>query len=140
MAYLVDTNVISEIRKRSADPQVLAWQAKQDIVECWVSVLSFAEILNGTERIRRTDVNFARILDTWYQNILLDLYQGRILPVTLEICHIRAKFTSERTLPFADALIAATAKRHGLTLVTRNTKDFQDLGIKLINPWEGPSE
>ena len=140
MSYLIDTNVLSEIRRRSTNAQVLDWQSKQDLAQCWVSVLSFAEILNGTELVRKTDPTFASTLDEWNQKVLRETYHGRILSVTLDVCEARAKLNPERTLPFADSLIAATAQCHGLKLVTRHTEDFQDLGIELINPWETPSD
>lgn len=138
MAYLIDTNVISEVRRKSANAQVLDWQSGHDLSECWLSVLTLMEIRNGTQRIRKADPEFARKLDTWYQGELLGFYSGRILPVTLEVCETRADFSSDRTLPELDALLAATAKQHNLTLVTRNLKDFEGLGIDLINPWEHP--
>ncbi len=140
MAFLLDTNVVSELRRQSADQQVLDWQKSHNINESWLSVLTLLEIRHGTERVRKPDPVFAAKLDDWYHNILLKIYSGRILPVTLDTCEIKASFGGDRTLALADALIGATAKQHDLTLVTRNTKDFEDLGINLINPWERPHD
>tara|TARA_R110002111_G_scaffold238869_1_gene300588 strand:- start:70 stop:492 length:423 start_codon:yes stop_codon:yes gene_type:complete len=136
MAYLIDTNVLSEVRKRSANPAVLQWQANHKLSELWVSVINLMEIRNGTEQIRLKDPDFATALDHWYQDRLLPIYKNRILTVTLSICETRANLPQDRTLPPLDALIAATAKYHHLTIVTRNTKDFEGLGLDLINPWE----
>lgn len=136
MAFLVDTNVVSELRRKTANEHVLAWQSRYDISEFWVSVLTMMEIRDGTERIRNIDPSFAKKLDEWYYNNLLTVYSGRILPVTLEVCEIRSTHGTKRTLPFTDGLIGATAKVNNLALVTRNVKDFQDFGISLINPWE----
>lgn len=136
MAFLIDTNVLSEIRKKSADSNVLRWQNKHDLADSWVSVLTLMEIRSGTERVRHTEPAFAQKLDAWYHEVLLNAYDGRILAVSSAICEIRAALGAGRTQPEIDALIAATAKYHNLVLVTRNTKDFQDLGIKLLNPWE----
>lgn len=138
MAFLVDTNVVSELRRKSPDSRVLAWQKGYALEELWMSVLSLLEIRNGTEQVRRSDASFAGELDRWYRNVLLKAYSGRILPVTLHICETRATLPIRRTLPFIDGLIGATAKQHKLTLVTRNLKDFEDFGIELINPWAHP--
>lgn len=136
MPFLLDTNVVSEIRRRSAAPQVVEWQQTHRLSEYWVSVISLMEIRNGTEKVRSQDPSFAAELDTWYADRLLPAYEGRILPVTLPVCEVRATLTQKRTLPPLDALIAATAKYHKLTIATRNIKDFEGLGIDLINPWE----
>jgi predicted nucleic acid-binding protein len=139
MAFLIDTNVLSEIRKKSADPSVLQWQSQHDLVDCWVSVLTLMEIKTGIARIRNTDASFADKLDAWYRGEVLKAYAGRILPVTLPVCEVRATLSCERTLPALDALIAATAKHFKLKMVTRNIKDFEHFGIELINPWAHPS-
>jgi predicted nucleic acid-binding protein len=138
MAYLLDTNVVSELRRKSANEHVVEWQKSCELSELWISVLSMLEIRNGTERVRRSDSAFAQKLDSWYQNVLLMVYSGRILPVSLGICETRAALPADRTLPFTDGLIGATAKQHGLTLVTRNIKDFEGMGIELLNPWDYP--
>jgi len=141
MGYLVDTNVLSELRKGThADTLVQQWQSGRRSSDLWLSVLTLMEIKNGIEQVRRKDSLFADKLDRWYAEHLLSEFSGRILEVNLPICELRASFPSERTLPNLDALIAATAKYHGLTIVTRNTKDFEGLGIELLNPWEAASE
>jgi len=140
MPYLIDTNVLSEVRKRSANRAVLRWQKDHNLSEFWVSVISLMEIRNGTEQIRLKDALFAEELDRWYQDRLLASYENRILPVTLPVCEIRATFPRDRTLPQLDALLAATAKHHKLTVVTRHTKDFEGLGLDLINPWEAKTK
>lgn len=96
------------------------------------------EIRLGVQKALNSDPNFAKLLHEWYQSQLLPSYEGRILNVDLDVAEIRANFPIKRTLPYSDALIGATAKHHNLTLVTRNTKDFEDFGIHLINPWEHP--
>lgn len=136
MPYLIDTNVVSELRRKSADPCVLNWQAQYDLTESWISVLTLMEIRIGIERVRPTDQPFAERLSQWYKNTLLAAYKDRTLPIDLAICETRVLFDTRRTLPLADALIGATAKHHNLTLATRNTKDFEGLGIQLVNPWK----
>jgi predicted nucleic acid-binding protein len=122
--------------RRSAAPQVVEWQKSNPVSAYTVSVVSLMEIRNGTERVRTKDTAFAEKLDNWYTNRLLPAYHGRILPVTLRICEVSATFPQNRTLPPLDAILAATAKYHRLTIATRNTKDFEGLGIELVNPWE----
>lgn len=136
MAFLLDTNVVSELRRKSVDPRVFAWQNNYAVEESWLSVLTLMEIRWGTERVRSKDTTFAAELDRWYRDVLLKIYTGRILPVTLEICEARALLPDKRTLPVIDGLIGATAKRHSLSLVTRNVKDFRGFGLHLVNPWE----
>jgi predicted nucleic acid-binding protein len=139
VAYLIDTNVVSEFRKnQNADRSVLAWQALADAADCWISVISLMEIQIGVRLALRKDPVFAEILDDWYRKKLKPSYGNRVIDVNVGIVEVRAEFAVGRTLPYSDALIAATAKYHGLTLVTRNTKDYQDFSIKLINPWEHP--
>lgn len=136
MAFLLDTNVLSELRRRSAAPPVVAWQKSFKLSEYHISVISLMEIRRGAEKVREKDSAFAVKLDEWYAHRLLPAYNGRILPITLPICEILACFPQKPTRPELDALIAATAKLHKLTIATRNTQDFEGLGIDLINPWE----
>lgn len=136
MSFLLDTNVISEVRRRAAAPQVVGWQKSHPVSDYHVSVISLMEIRNGTERVRAKDTAFAEKLDNWYANRLLPTYHKRILAVTLRICEVRATFPLDRPLPPLDAILAATAKYHRLTIATRNTKNFEGLGINLVNPWE----
>jgi predicted nucleic acid-binding protein len=136
MAFLLDTNVLSELRRRSAAVPVVAWQTSHKLSEFQVSVITLMEIRNGTEKVRATDPAFAEKLDSWYHERLLPAYKGRILPVDLKVAEMRSTLSPDRRLPDSDALIAATAKHHRLTIATRNTKDFEGFGIDLINPWE----
>ncbi|NBB78954.1 MAG: PIN domain-containing protein [Verrucomicrobia bacterium] len=137
MAFLIDTNLVSELRKRhNANPSVLAWQKHVRAIDQWISVISLMEIRIGVLKAETSDAAFAQKLDLWYHRRLLPAYRGRILPVDLKVAEMRSTLSPHRTLPHSDALIAATAKHHRLTIATRNTKDFEGLGIDLINPWE----
>lgn len=136
MNCLIDTNVISELRRKNPAPQVLEWQKSCPLEASSISVLSLLEIRKGTEQVRQSDASFAERLDRWYYEVLLKAYAGRILPITLDICEVCASLPTKRTLPVIDGLIGATAKQAKLTLVTRNIKDFEDFGIPLINPWD----
>ena len=135
MDFLLDTNVISELRKRSAAEQVVEWARSYKLSQYYISVITLMEIRSGTEKIRKKDPAFSKKLDKWYALHLLPVYERRILPVTLPICEIRASFPPQPTRPDLDMLIAATAKYHNLTVATRNLTDFQGLGIRTVNPW-----
>ncbi len=134
MAYLVDTNVISELRKPRADPGVRAWFERSEDAELYLSVLVVGEIRRGVELVRRRDSSAARSLDRWL-NGLQRRYAERILPVTLEICDVWGRLSVEQPLSPVDGLLAATALHHGMTLVTRNVADVLRSGVEVLNPF-----
>lgn len=136
MDYLLDTNVVSELRRKSrCDPNVAKWQAGVLAESCFVSVISLTEIVQGIESARKKDAGFAGTLEEWYRNQVIPGFSRRILPVTLEISEQAGAVLAMRTRNLADSLIAATALIHGLTLVTRNVEDFSDTGVPIFNPW-----
>jgi predicted nucleic acid-binding protein len=137
MASLLDTNVISELRKKSnCDPNVFAWQAKALGTGLFVSVISLMEIRRGVLMARRKNAAFAELLEGWYETQVKPAFDGCILPIDLAISERCSAIVSVRTRNLADALIAATAYVYNLTLVTRNVADFADCEVKLVNPWE----
>lgn len=134
--YLVDTNVLSELRKGSkADPAVLSWASHVKRTELWVSVICLMEIRNGIHSVLHKDAAFGHLLQSWYEEKLKPSFSGRILTVGLKEAECCADLQRIRTLPFRDGFIAATAASAKLTLVTRNTKDFEGLMIPYLNPW-----
>ncbi|MFB7471228.1 type II toxin-antitoxin system VapC family toxin [Kitasatospora sp. NPDC056184] len=135
MGYLLDTNVLSELRKRKPDPAVETWAAGVRGGSLFVSVLVIGEIRQGVESIRRRDPAQGERLADWLSSVKLG-YSDRILPVTQEIAEAWARLTVPDPLPVVDGLLAATAKVHGLTLVTRNTKDVARTGVPVVNPFE----
>lgn len=130
--YLLDTNVISDARRGS--PAVVAWLRSIEPTDIRFSVISFGEINSGIERQWAKDRIFAEHLLTWLNTLRSD-YAERIIPVSLEISLEWGRISAGRSRGPADALIAATAIVHGLTLATRNTKDFEDLSMALVDPW-----
>lgn len=134
--FLLDTVVISELRKGAkAEPAVIAWQASIADTPVYLSVVTLLEIRTGLRQVQNRDPGFAARLETWYKDRLLPRFRDRLLPVDRPIAEATAELGTGRTLPPHDALIAATAKVHGLTLVTRNVADFADTGVALVNPW-----
>ena len=137
--YLLDTNVLSEIRKISqgkAHPAVAAWAERVDFDRCYLSVITLLEIEQGILRVRhRSDeAQFAR-LENWLEGTVLTTFDTRILPVDRHTARVCARLHIPDRRPYNDALIAASTIRHGLTLVTRNTRDFADLQVPLFNPF-----
>ncbi|MFL6232348.1 MAG: type II toxin-antitoxin system VapC family toxin [Thermoanaerobaculia bacterium] len=135
MSYLVDTNVISELRKgRRCNPGVASWFAEVSSGDIYLSVLTLGEIRKGIENIRRRDKPAAEVLEAWFQE-LGDSLADRILPVDQAIAEQWGRFNVPDPLPVLDSLLAATALVHGLTLVTRNLKDVERTGVDCLNPF-----
>ncbi|OOR99029.1 VapC toxin family PIN domain ribonuclease [Haemophilus paracuniculus] len=142
MKYLLDTNILAELRKFDKgliDPNVQKWLAQIPPSQTCISVISLMEVKIGWLLKMRKDPTQGKMLEDWYQKTLILLYQDRTLPVTSEIALLCAELHIPNKRSYNDALIAATAMAHNLTLVTRNTKDFQGLKIKLLNPFEFPT-
>jgi predicted nucleic acid-binding protein len=133
--YLLDTNVVSELRKAAPDPNVLAWHAKHAGAEVFLSALLVGEVRRGIERIRGRDPKQADVLERWFAG-LLSTYRSRILPVTAEVAQEWGRCNVNDPVPVVDGLMAATAKVHDLTLVTRNVADVARTGVAVANPFE----
>lgn len=137
MTYLVDTNVVSELRKgRRCDPGVASWFAETSAGEIYLSALTVGEIRKGIENIRRRDEPTATALEAWLGE-LVTTHSDRILPIDAVIAEQWGRFNVPDPLPVLDSLLAATASVHGLTLVTRNVKDVERTGVECLNPFRG---
>ena len=136
--YLLDTNVLSELRKRKRNPNVANWVRTVPGSELHLSTITFFEIERGIESQRRTDPAFAKQLSEW-QEFTLRAFGDRILPLTVNIAHRWGRLSVLIGNKELDLAIAATALEHGLTVVTGNTKHFERTGVKLLNPFRtGP--
>lgn len=134
--YLVDTNVLSEVRKGSrCDDAVAAWWTAIAEEDIFISVLTIGEIRRGIESVRRRDAPSAVVLETWLSRVIRD-HGDRILGIDREIAEEWGRLSVPDPLSPIDALIAATAKTHGLTLVTRNVRDIARTGVQTLNPWQ----
>ena len=131
--YLVDTNVISDARRKI--PQALSWLQSIPPDEVFLSVVTLGEIARGIAQKQRTDPRAAQVFERWLAR-LRTTHKARILPITDVIAIEWGRLAAERPRGDADGLIAATAIVHSLTVVTRNVRDFADTGVPCINPWE----
>lgn len=134
--YLIDTNVISEIRKGSrCDTKVAAWLRQVRDDDLYLSVLVIGEIRQGIERVRARDLRQALALEDWLDGLLVG-FGERILKIDDSITQTWGRLSALGGFPVIDALLAATALTHGLTLVTRNIKDVERSGVRCLNPFE----
>ena len=138
--YLLDTNVISELRKvgdGKADVAVVAWVSNIDAGEMFISALTLMELEIGILRVERRDAEQGERLRAWFENQVCPEFEDRTLSVDAAIARRCARLHVPDPKSERDALIAATALEHGLTVVTRNLPDFARTGVSLINPWQG---
>jgi toxin FitB len=135
MNFLLDTNVVSEGRKSRADPHVVTWLNSVPRNSLFTSALVIGELRRGVESLYRRDRRQATSLEHWLQGMLNE-YADRILPVTVEIAEEWGRMNVPDRLPAVDGLLAATAKIHRMTLVTRDTGGLAQYGVTLINPFE----
>ena len=136
MPYLLDTNVLSELRKgMRGDERVRAWAQAVSGDRHFVSVLSLGEIRKGIERLRRKTPEKCEVFERWLERLSVD-YAGDIIEVNDAIADHWGRLEASRTRPVIDGLLAATALEFGLNIATRNTRDFAGTGVKLVNPFD----
>ena len=141
--FLLDTNVVSELRKvrsgKAAAP-VADWAGDVPSARLFVSVVTIHELEHGVLLAERADPHRGRVLRTWLDESVPAAFAQRILPVDEAVARRAAAFHVPDPAPFRDALIGATALVHGMTVVTRNVRDFERFaGLVVVNPWEPPA-
>ena len=134
--FLLDTNVLSELRRQNkADPKVAGWANGVHAGDMFLSAITILEIEAGALMLQRRDQAQAGILRTWIDQKVLPAFDGRILPVDTTVAQRCARLHVPNTRAERDALIAATALVHRMSVVTRNVADFQPMGVVVVNPW-----
>ena len=134
--FLLDTNVISELRKGSrAEPSVVAWTDNHDFREFYISVITLFELEMEVRRKERTDQVQGKMLRQWIDHLREEVFAERILPISARTALINASLNAPDLHHSADSWIAATAIEYNLAVVTRNVKDFHNIEVELINPW-----
>ena len=136
--FLLDTNVVSELRKirlGKANRQVAKWADSVDATELFLSVITIQELEMGVLLVERRDPTQGAIFRAWLNDHVLPAFSGRVLPVDIAVAQRSARLHVPDPCPVRDALIAATALVHGMTVVTRNVADFEPTGVLILNPW-----
>jgi hypothetical protein len=135
--YLLDTNVLAELRKSAskASAAVVNWVGSRRAADLYLSVVTVLEIELGVARLERRDAAQAIRIQSWLADEVLDAFSNRILSIDVAIARRAARLHVPDPRPERAAYIAATAAAHGLTVVTRNVADFENAGVPLINPW-----
>jgi len=139
MMFVLDTNVVSELRKvrlGKADVNVAAWTQRVDAAELFVSAITIMELELGVLSMERKDAPQGAMLRSWLEQHVLPEFSGRTLPVDTAVAQRCARLHMPDKRGERDALIAATALVHGMTVVTRNVVDFKPTGVAIFNPWE----
>jgi predicted nucleic acid-binding protein len=134
--FLLDTCVLFETRKRRPDAGLIEFLSNADAAQLFLSVLTLGEMRKGIAKKRLTDAKAARQIAEWAARIETD-FADRILPADIAVARLWGDLSAKARTPIIDTLIAATALVHGLTVVTRNVKDFVASGAPLVNPWRG---
>ena len=137
--YLLDTNVVSELRKirqGKADPGVMRWAEGVASSDLYLSVITVQELEIGILLAERRDPEKGKILRFWFEDKVLPTFRQRILPVDMQISRCSARLHVPNPRPVRDAFVAATGMVYGMTVVTRNVHDFEPMKVAFINPWE----
>lgn len=135
MSYLLDTNVVSELRKREAPAHVTDWARRAAVTELYVSVVTIIEIEIGVAQVERCDPAQGAVLRQWLESGVKAGFADRVLSIGTDVAICAARLHVPDRRPERDAYIAATAVVNGLTVVTRNVRDFAATGVPVLNPW-----
>lgn len=139
MRYVLDTNVVSALGVRGRNPQVEQWAASVPVADQFVTALTISELERGVIAKERSDPDQGTILRRWLEERVLPAFADRVLPFDLAAARILAAYRVPEHAPLDDALIAAIAQAADMSVVTRNTRHFEPLGVTCLNPWEATS-
>ncbi len=134
--YVLDTNVVSALRVRGRNPQVELWAAGVPVADQFVSAMTMAEIERGVVAKERSDPPQGEVLRRWFEDRVLPAFAGRVLSFDLGAARVLASYRVPEHAPLDDALTGAVAQAAGMTVVTRNTRHFEPLGVACVDPWE----
>lgn len=137
--YLLDTNVVSELRKAKSgksNKNVTAWAKSVSATSLFISVITILELETGILLVERKDLSQGAVLRSWLNSHVLPVFSERILNIDVAVAQRCAKLHVPDPRSDRDAIIAATALVHGMTVVTRNVNDFEKTGVEILNPWE----
>ncbi len=133
---LLDTNVVSEVRKSTCHPNVQTWMSAQSTNALYISAITVLEIQRGISQVAlRGDEAQAAVLNRWLEDMVLPAFAGRVLPVDHLVARRAARLSWTDARDYRDPLLAATGLVHGATVVTRNVKHLEGSGVQLLNPW-----
>jgi toxin FitB len=135
LQYLLDTNILSETRKKQTDERVISFLSAAEPSALYISVLTLGELRKGVALKRRSDTDAAKKIAAWVDGLEFT-FGDRILGINAATAKLWGELSAQRPRPVIDTLLAATAIVHELTLVTRNTSDVQDIDLKLLDPWK----
>jgi hypothetical protein len=138
LQYLLDTNVLSETRKKEAEQGVISFLSGVEPSALYLSVLSLGELRKGVALKKKSDPDAAKKIAAWVDGVELS-FADRVLGINAATARVWGELSAQRSRPVIDTLLAATAMVHELTFVTRNTGDVQDIKLKLLNPWKEPA-
>jgi len=136
MQYVLDANVVSALRIRGRNPRVETWAATVPVADQFVTATTMAEIERGVVAKERSDPPQGEVLRRWFEDRVLSAFAGRVLPFDLPAARILATYRVPERAPLDDALIAAVAQAAEMSVVTRNTRHFEPLGVACLNPWD----
>lgn len=135
MQYVLDTNVVSALRVRGRNPAVETWSSSVPVADQFVTATTVAKIERGVVAKERADTSQGDVLRRWFEERVLPAFADRVLSFNLPAARILATYRVPEHAPLDDALIAAVAQASGMTVVTRNTRHFEPLGVTCLNPW-----
>lgn len=135
MSHVLDTNVVSALRVRGRNPAVEAWAASVSVTDLFVTATTISEIERGVVSRERTDPAQGEILRRWFEERVLPAFAERVLPFDLDAARVLANYRVPEHAPLDDALIAAVADAREMTVVTRDVRHFEPLGVACLDPW-----